>query len=42
MYNGQSVQVTNGQFSLNGKTGTIDDKGNYVYDGQTGNILTTA
>ena len=34
-YNGQSIQVTNGQFTLNGKAGTIDANGMVTYDGQT-------
>lgn len=41
-YNGQVIPVINGRFVLNGKPGTIDSKGNYAYEGQTGNILTLA
>ncbi len=33
--------VTNGQFSLNGITGTIDAQGNYAYNGTVANILNT-
>lgn len=37
-YNGQSIQVTNGKFTLNGKAGTIDANGMVTYDGQTKNL----
>ncbi len=37
-YNGQSIQVTNGRFTLNGKSGTIDANGMVTYDGQTKNL----
>ena len=40
-YNGQSIEVTNGQFSLNGIVGTIDAQGNYAYNGTVANILNT-
>lgn len=41
MYNGQAVQVTNGQFTLNGVSGTIDSQGNYSWNGTSANILNT-
>ena len=41
MYNGQAIQVTNGQFTLNGIAGTIDSNGNYSYNGTSANILNT-
>ncbi len=40
-YNGQTIQVTNGQFILNGVQGTIDSQGNYIWNGNVGNILNT-
>lgn len=37
-YNGQDIQVTNGQFTLNGVTGTIDANGMVNYNGQTAKL----